>query len=73
MLKKDREVKWSNQAKQAFEAIKQALIEAPVLKAPDYTKDFAIFSFASKDTIAVVSLQKNSDNLEQPISFFSKT
>ena len=39
----------------------------------DYTKDFAIFSFASEDTIAAVLLQKNSDNLEQPISFFSKT
>ena len=73
MLKKDREVKWSNQAKQSFEAIKQALIEAPVLIGPDYTKDFAIFSFALEDTIAVVLLQKNSDGLEQPISFFSKT
>ena len=73
MLKKDREVKWSNQAKQAFEAINQALVEAPVLMDPDYTKYFAIFSFALEDTIAVVLLQKNSDNLEQPISFFSKT
>ena len=72
MLKKDREVKWSDQAKQSFEAIKHALIEAPVLIAPDYTKDFAIFSFASEDTIAVVLLQKNSNGLEQPISFFSK-
>ena len=73
MLKKDSEVKWSKQAKQAFENIKQALVEAPVLMAPDYTKDFAIFSFASQDTIAAVLLQKNSDNLEHPISFFSKT
>ena len=73
MLKKDREVKWSNQAKQSFESINQALIEALVLIAPDYTKDFANFSFASEDTIAVVLLQKNSDGLEQPIYFFSKT
>ena len=73
MLKKDSEVKWSKQDKQAFENIKQALIEALVLMAPDYTKYFAIFSFASEDSIAVVLLQKNSDNLEQPISFFSKT
>ena len=63
MLKKDREVKWSNQAIQSFEAIKHALIEAPVLIAPDYTKDFAIFPFASEDTIAAVLLQKNSDGL----------
>ena len=64
MLKKDSEVNWSKQAKQAFENIKQALIEAPVLIAPDYTKDFTIFSFASEDTIAALLLQKNSDNLE---------
>ena len=49
------------------------MIEASVLIAPNYTKDFAIFSFASEDTIAAVLLQKNSDGLEQPISFFSKT
>ena len=73
MLKKDKEVKWSNQAKQSFEAIKQAIIEAPVLIDADYTKDFAIFSYASEDTIAAVLLQNNSDGLEQPISFFSKT
>ena len=41
--------------------------------APNYTKYFSIFSFATKDTIAVVLLQKNSDGLEQPISFFNKT
>ena len=56
MLRKDREVKWSDQARKSFEAIKHALIKAPVLIAPDYTKDFAIFSFASEDTIATVLL-----------------
>ena len=49
------------------------MIEAPVLIAPDYSKDFAFFSFASEDTIAVVLLQKKLDGLEQPICFFSKT
>jgi hypothetical protein len=32
-----------------------------------------IFSFASENTIVVVLLQKNSENLEQPIAFFSKS
>ena len=30
MLKKDREVKWSDQSRQSFERIKHALIEAPL-------------------------------------------
>ena len=59
MLKKDREVKWSDQARQSFEEINHALIEAPVFTALDYTKDFAIFSFASEDTIASMLLQNN--------------
>ena len=39
---------------------------------PDFTKDFSIFSYASEYNIAVVLLQKNDENLEQPIAFFSK-
>ena len=50
-----------------------ALIEAPVLVSPYFTREFLAFSFASEDTISVVLLQKNKDNLEQPIAFFSKT
>ena len=73
MLKKDQEVKWTVEAKNAFEKIKMALTEAPVLLSLDFTKEFLTFSFASEDTLVVVLLQKNKDGLQQPISFFSKT
>ena len=72
MLKKDQEVKWTTEAKSAFEKIKLALTEAPVLISPDFTKEFLTFWFASEDTIAAVLLQKNKEGLEQPIAFFSK-
>jgi hypothetical protein len=48
------------------------LTEAPILIIPDYSKEFLIFSFASHDTLVVVLLQKNTDGMEQPISFFSR-
>jgi hypothetical protein len=48
------------------------LIKAPVVISPDYSKDFLIFSFASFDTVATVLLQKNTEGLEQRISFFSR-
>jgi hypothetical protein len=48
------------------------LTEAPVLINPDYSKEFLIFYFASNDTLVVVLLQKNTDGMEQPISFFSR-
>jgi hypothetical protein len=72
MLKKDHEVKWTVEAKESFQQIKMALGEAPVLISPNYDKEFLIFSFTSVHTIVVVLLQKNEENQEQPIAFFSK-
>ena len=73
MLKKDAEIKWIDQARNYFEDIKKAIMEAPTLISPDYTKGFYIFSFASYDTVAVVLLQKNDEGLDHPIAFFSRT
>ena len=67
MLKKEVGVKWTTQAKQSFELVKQALTQTPVLISLDFTKDFYIFSFASEHTIAAVLLQKNDLGLEQLI------
>lgn len=56
MLKRDSEIKWNIEVGQSFDQVKQALTKAPVLINPDFTKDFIIFSFASKYTVAVVLL-----------------
>jgi ribonuclease HI len=72
MLRKDSEVKWTEAARHSFNAIKEAITTAPVLISPDFSKVFYIFSFASNDTIAAVLLQKNVDDQEQPVAFFSK-
>jgi hypothetical protein len=72
LLKKDVKFEWSEESKRAFESIKTAICEAPVLVSPDYDKDFMIFSFASEDTIAGVLLQKNNQGHEQPIAYFSR-
>jgi hypothetical protein len=73
MLKKNNEVKWTNEAKASFQRIKRVISEAPVLASPYYTKDFLIFSFAFEHTITAVLLQKNKEGFEQPIAFFSKS
>jgi hypothetical protein len=72
MLRKGKEVKWTVEPRESFIQIKKALIEAPVLISPDYSKDLLIFSFASFDTVATVLLHKNEEGREQPILFFSK-
>lgn len=56
MLKKDTRIKWNIEAKQYFDLVKHALTKAPILISPDFTKDFIIFSFASKHTIVFVLL-----------------
>jgi len=70
MLKKDNDVKWSEEAHKSFHDVKLALTIAPVLINPDYSIDFVIFSFASKHTMAAVLMQKR-DKTELPIAFFS--
>ena len=56
MLKKEKEIKWTDQARNSFEDIKKAIMGAPTLISPDYTKGFYIFSFASYDTVVAVLL-----------------
>jgi len=72
MLKKDSKVKWTIEAKKAFEEIKIAFTNTPILTSPEFDRDFMIFSFASEHTIDVVLLQKDDQGCEKPIAFFSK-
>jgi hypothetical protein len=73
MLRKGNEIKWNPEAKKYFEDIKVALTKAPVLASPDFTKDFILFSFASEHTIVGVLLQKDEQDFEKPIAYFSRT
>ena len=45
MLKKGAEVKWTDVARRSFESINMAIVEAPTLISPDYSKEFHLFSF----------------------------
>ena len=72
MLGKDKEIKWTPEAKQSFEDIKKAISKAPVLASPDFSKDFLIFSFSSEHIVAGVLLQKNHERHEQPIAFTAR-
>ena len=43
MLRKEAEIKWTEQARNYFEAIKKAIMEVPTLISPDYTMGFYKF------------------------------
>ena len=73
MLKKGSKIRWDEEPSSTFQKIKQAIKDAPILRAPNYDKPMHIFSFASFQTIVVVLLQKNEDGYEQPIALISKS
>ena len=58
---------WGPKAELAFAKLKEAMTHAPVLRLPDFTRDFVIETDASNYGIGVVLMQDN-----HPISFFSK-
>lgn len=58
---------WSRGAKEAFQQLKRALIEALVLALPNMTKPFVIQAYASQTDIGVVLMQN-----QHPIAFISK-
>ena len=64
MLRKENEIKWTFEATKDFSDIKKALTEAPMLNSLDFSRDFQIFSSASKHTVVGVLLQKNEQDFE---------
>jgi hypothetical protein len=71
MIRKDAEFKWDEERRGYFNNIKTAISQAPVLRSPDFSKDFFLYTFASDQSLAAVLTQKDDENNEAPISFMS--
>ncbi|XP_055584860.1 uncharacterized protein LOC129737726 [Uranotaenia lowii] len=63
--------RWTTAAEEAFLKLKSALVTAPVLAMPDYTKPFSIACDASDVAIGAV-LTQDIEGEEHPISYFSQ-
>ena len=71
--RKSEHVSLSEEALQAFEALKQACMNSPVLAFADYTKDFLLETDASKEGLGAVPSQKQEDRWFHPVAYGSQT
>eukprot|EP00253_Pinus_taeda_P005486 PITA_05486 len=71
MIKKNSVFRWGAMEKEAFDLIKQSIINAPTLNTPNFSNHFTLYTIASDLSYAAVLTQQRSHNLEAPISFFS--
>jgi hypothetical protein len=53
MIKKDSNFRWTKERKEAFEKMKEAIVEAPTLWSP-FDNEFILYTFASDHSIAAV-------------------
>ena len=71
MIKKNSVFRWGSVEKEAFDLIKQSIINAPALNTPNFSNRFTLYTIASDSSYAAVLTQINDHDLEAPISFFS--
>ena len=66
------QVSLSEEALEAFRALKQACMNSPVLAAADYTKDFLLKTDTSKEGLGAVLSQKQEDGWFHLVAFGSQ-
>ena len=70
LTKKNVHFSWSEEAQEAFEVLKQKLIEAPILAYPDVTKPYTLYTDASDYAIGGI-LTQDFDDGERVIQYVS--
>jgi hypothetical protein len=65
--------KWEQEEQDSFDQLKEIMVNAVVLKHPDFDKTFIVSTDASGGGLGAILSQENEDGIEQPIMFASKS
>jgi hypothetical protein len=73
LLKKDTPFIWDEQAHESFDALKKALVSAPLLKPPNYNRDYLLYIIVFEDMIGMVVVQEDDELHENVVYYLSQT
>jgi hypothetical protein len=62
---------WNEKHQEAFEKLKRALYQAPVLQVPDFNREFVLATDGSDVAVSAV-LQQRVDGVLAPIGYYSR-
>lgn len=71
LSEKDVKFVWEHKCQESFDKIKSIIGNPPVLKIPNYSKEFILHTDASNNAIGACLLQREDGELK-PIAFYSK-
>jgi hypothetical protein len=72
LLKKYVPFFWDEVAQRSFDALKHALTTTPLLRPPNYKKDFLLYLAAAESTIGMVLVQEDDSFSECVIYYLSR-
>jgi hypothetical protein len=71
LLKKDVPFYWDKATQCSFDALKHALTTTPMIRPPNYNKDFLLYLAAAESTIGMVLVQEDDSFSEYVIYYLS--
>jgi hypothetical protein len=61
-----------SRAQESFDALKKALVSTPLLKSPDYSRDYLLYVITSEEMIGMVLVQEDDELHEHVIYYLSR-
>ena len=72
LLREDQEFDWTEECDISFEALKRKLVEAPILRFPNWSTKFHVHIDASGLAIGAILIQPGDHRMDYPIVYSSK-